>query len=132
MLVVVSEGLIGVAQELDAFLMGESKVQRALEGIAARLTGGFPGDGRQKSIRFPDPGSVPRADGPYRVRDVRTLIALKLAAGLSAPDRLQSLADVLALIRANNLPESLAESLDLSVREKYRELWVASQNPSVL
>ncbi len=53
--------------------------------------------------------------------------ALKLAAGLSAPDRLQDLADVLSLVRANGLPESFAETLDSSVREKYRELWAAAQ-----
>ena len=37
MLFFMSEGLASVVQELDAFLMGESKVQRTLEGIAARL-----------------------------------------------------------------------------------------------
>ena len=201
MLFFMSEGLASVVQELDAFLMGESKVQRTLEGIATRLgemgidfalagglavgvrghlrltvdvdllitteglarfkarwlhrgyvekfpgsrgvrdgetgvpidflvTGEFPGDGRPKSIRFPDPGSVPKAEGPYRVLDLRTLIELKLAAGLSAPDRLQDLADVLSLVRANSLQESFAEALDSSVREKYRELWAAAQNPS--
>jgi len=192
--------LRAVVQELDAFLMGESPVQRTLEQIAARLgelnldfalvgglavgvhghlrltvdvdilitaeglarfkarwlgrgyverfpgsrgirdtatgvpidflvAGEFPGDGGPKPVRFPDPAAVPRADGTYRVIDVRTLIELKLASGMSAVDRLQDLADVLALIRANDLAESFGEALDASVRDKYRELWIAAQRP---
>ncbi len=91
------------------------------------IAGEFPGDGRPKSVAFPEPASVPRADGPYRVLDLRTLVELKLAAGLSASDRLQDLADVVALIRANNLPESFADELDAFVRDKYLELWSAAQ-----
>ena len=193
--------LTSVLQELDAFLMGESAVQRTLERVAARLdalnidfalagglavgvhghlrltvdvdlvvtadglarfkvewlgrgyvekfpgsrgvrdtdtgvpidflvAGEFPGDGLPKPVRFPDPGTVPRADAPYRVLDLRTLVELKLAAGMSAADRLQDLADVLSLIRANGLPAWFSESLDRSVREKYCELWTAAQIPN--
>src|SRR5262249_28667564 len=93
------------------------------------VAGDYPGDGRPKSVRFPDPADVPRGDGPYRVLDLRTLIELKLAAGLSSPDRLQDLADVLALIRANHLPAAFADALDASVREKYHELWRVAQTP---
>lgn len=93
------------------------------------IAGEFPGDGRPKSVCFPDPASVPQTEGSYRILDLRTLIELKLAAGLSASDRLQDLADVLALVRANRLPESFAEVLDPFGREKYRELWRAAQNP---
>jgi hypothetical protein len=59
--------------------------------------------------------------------DLRTLIELKLASGLSAPDRLLDLADVLSLIRSNQLTEGFAESLNSYVREKYLELWHAAQ-----
>lgn len=55
---------------------------------------------------------------------------LKLASGISAPDRLQDLADVIALIRVNRLAEGFGEELDPSVRGKYRELWSAAQHPS--
>ena len=58
--------------------------------------------------------------------ELRTLIELKLAAGMSAPDRLQDLADGIALIRANHLQESFADGLDRSVQPKFRELWVAA------
>ncbi len=91
------------------------------------VAGEFPGDGRPKSVAFPDPASVPRTDEPYRVLDLRTLVELKLAAGLSAADRLQDLADVIALVRANSLSASFAESLDASVRDKDQELWNAAQ-----
>ncbi len=94
------------------------------------IAGEFPGDGRPKPIRFPDPALVPRGSEACRILDLRMLIELKLASGISAADRLQDLADVLALVRANRLPESFAEDLDPSVRDKYRELWQAAQCPS--
>ena len=93
------------------------------------VAGEFPGDGLPKPVRFPDPATVPQSDGPYRVLDLRSLVELKLASGISTPDRLQDLADVLALIRANQLADSFADALDESVRGKYRELWAAAQQP---
>lgn len=94
------------------------------------VAGEYPGDGLPKSVSFPDPSSVPSGQEPYRVLDLRTLIELKLASGLSAPDRLIDLADVLALIRANRLGQDFAADLDASVREKYEELWRAAQRPA--
>ncbi len=94
------------------------------------IAGEFPGDGRPKPVRFPDPASIPQVDSPYRLLDLRTLVELKLASGLSAPDRLVDLADVLALIRANGLPETFADTLAPYVREKYLELWGAAQTSS--
>jgi hypothetical protein len=46
---------------------------------------------------------------------------------MSAPHRLRDLADVLELIRVARLPQTLADRLDASVRDKYRELWQAAQ-----
>ena len=94
------------------------------------VAGEFPGDGRPKAVRFPDPAAILATDTSLRVLDVRTLVELKLASGISAPDRLQDLADVIALIRVNQLAEDFGEQLDPSVRDKYRELWVAAQHPS--
>jgi hypothetical protein len=91
------------------------------------IAGDYPGDGRPKPVRFPDPSSIPLTEGSYRILDLRILVELKLASGMSAPDRLLDLADVLSLIRANSLPEDFADSLDPSVREKYLELWQAAQ-----
>jgi hypothetical protein len=94
------------------------------------IAGEYPGDGRPKSVRFPDPLVIDKSDDPFRVLDLRTLVELKLASGLSAPDRLQDLADVVALVRANALQESFGNRLDPSVQQKYRELWQAAQRPA--
>jgi hypothetical protein len=111
---------------------GSRGVKDTESGVAIDflLAGQFPGDGKPKPVRFPDPGMVPRGEEPYRIVDLRTLIELKLASGLSAPDRLLDLADVIALVRANGLGEEFASSLDPSVREKYVELWRAAQTRS--
>lgn len=95
--------------------------------IDVLLAGDYPGDGKPKAMRFPDPSTVPVDARGLRYLDLRTLIELKLASGISAAHRLRDLADVIDLIRANSLSESYAESLDASVREKYRELWSAAQ-----
>jgi hypothetical protein len=50
------------------------------------------------------------------------LIELKLASGMTAPDRLKDLADVQETIKARGLGEDFADRLDTSVREKFREL----------
>jgi hypothetical protein len=55
------------------------------------------------------------------------LVELKLASGTSAPHRLKDLADVLELVRASELPRTLADELDASVRAKFLELWDAAQ-----
>ena len=101
-----------------------------MKTLSEAVAGEFPGDGRPKPVRFPDPSTVTKGDGPYRVLDLQTLVELKLASGTSAPDRLQDLADVVALIRANALQETFADRIDPTVREKYRELWSAAQRES--
>lgn len=55
------------------------------------------------------------------------LIELKLASGMSAPHRLEDLADVLETIRATRSLRSLGDALDAPVREKHFELWQVAQ-----
>ena len=86
-------------------------------------TGGFPGDGKPKPVAFPDPATVREDRAGIWVVTLETLIALKLASGLSAPHRLRDLSDVQDLIARTGLPLDLAERLDPSVREEYRRLW---------
>jgi len=95
--------------------------------IDVLLAGDFPGDGKPKSVRFPDPATVAIRSEHGAFLPLETLIELKLASGLSAPHRLKDLADVLELIRAADLPEALVTRLDPSVRAKYTELWNAAQ-----
>ena len=90
------------------------------------LAGDYPGDGKPKAVRFPDPERAVVGER-VNVLALPVLIELKLASGMSAPHRLKDLADVLELVRAVGLSENLAEQLDPSVRNKYRELWQAAQ-----
>jgi hypothetical protein len=91
------------------------------------LTGGYPGDGKPKPVRFPDPGVVAVRGARVALLPLPKLLDLKLASGMSASHRLRDLADVLELIRIAKLPRGLEESLDPSVRGKYLELWDAAQ-----
>jgi len=47
---------------------------------------------------------------------------LKLASGMTAPDRLKDLADVQELIKIRHLSREFAENLNPYVRAKYLEL----------
>ncbi|HWM93866.1 MAG TPA: hypothetical protein VN493_24115 [Thermoanaerobaculia bacterium] len=91
------------------------------------LTGEYPGDGRPKPVVFPDPAVTAVRGERVSLLPLPKLLELKLASGMSAPHRLKDLADVLEIVRILHLPEELAEDLDPSVREKYREMWRAAQ-----
>jgi len=95
--------------------------------IDVLLAGDYPGDGKPKPVRFPDPATVAiRADhGAFL--PLPLLLELKLASGMSAPHRLKDLADVLELVRAVKLPRETERDLDPSVRAKFVELWEAAQ-----
>ena len=71
----------------------------------------------------------PREVEGIRILELPRLVELKLASGMTAPDRLRDLADVQELIRAEKLDEAFARKLDPSVREKFVEL-VRSISPS--
>ncbi len=80
------------------------------------LTGLYPGRGQPGPIAFPDPSSVRELVDEVYVLDLPTLVQLKLAAR-----RWQDFADVVALIRENNLDESFQDQLHPSVRGDYIE-----------
>lgn len=91
------------------------------------ISGEYHGDGLPKPVRFPDPAQVAIRGARVALVPLTVLVELKLASGMSAPHRLRDLADVLELIRAARLSVAMAEELDPSVRDKYRELWQAAQ-----
>lgn len=97
--------------------------------IDVLLTGEYPGDGKPKPVRFPDPANVAIDLGGTATLALEPLIELKLASGMTARDRPRDLDDVIQLIRANTLPSSFAESLDPWVRNKFSELWGYAQIP---
>ncbi|MEO7837077.1 MAG: hypothetical protein ABIS21_05495, partial [Acidimicrobiales bacterium] len=69
------------------------------------------------------------AGDKYRVVSLPRLVEMKLASGMTAPHRLQDLADVLRLIGTADLPRDFAAQIDPYVRGKFDELWVASRHP---
>ena len=92
------------------------------------VAGDYPGDGQPKPVAFPDPERVALRGERGAFLPLPTLIELKLASGMTAPHRLKDLADVLELVRAAELPKTLRDQLDPSVRAKYDELWTAAQS----
>lgn len=85
-------------------------------------SGEYPGDGQPKPVRFPEPSESSIVIDGVHTLTLEKLIELKLASGLSAPDRLKDLADVQELIRLKNLDTSFAASLDGWVQAKFLEL----------
>lgn len=80
------------------------------------VTGMFPGSGAPNPVSFPDPGEAGEEFENYRIITLSTLVELKLAAR-----RYKDFADVVELIRANNLDESFQDKLDPSVHGDYIE-----------
>jgi hypothetical protein len=93
------------------------------------IAGDYPGDGRPKPVRFPDPGVAIQGEG-FRVLGIRDLVELELASGMTNANRLKDLADVQELIRHAALPQELATELDASLRGKYVEIWNATRPAS--
>ena len=91
------------------------------------IAGQYPGDGKPKPVRFPEPQAVASEWNGIKVLGLDALVELKLASGSSSPDRTKDLADVQELIKVLRLPEGFAERLDPSVRGEYARLWTAAR-----
>ena len=85
-------------------------------------TGEYPGDGKPKAVRFPDPSTVAEIINNVQTVTLPKLIERKLASGITGLGRLKDLADVQEMIRARDLPAAFANELDPSVRAKFLEL----------
>jgi hypothetical protein len=122
------EELIGLGYR-PAFEGSTRKFRTAQENVPIEIitSGEYPGDGLPKPVKFPDPSeSFVVIDGVKTIT-LEKLIELKLASGMTAPDRLKDLADVQELIKSKSLDSSFAVSLHSSVREKFLELQKAVQ-----
>lgn len=86
------------------------------------VSGEFPRDGKPKSIAFPDPEAVVETREGIKVINLKSLIELKLASGMTAKARLQDLADVQRLIQQHHLTSDFAEQLHPYVQRKFLEL----------
>ena len=104
---------------------GATKMFRAIAGnvsIKVIMTGEYPGDGKPKSVVFPDPAICTVEIDGIKTITLDKLAELKLASGMTGAGRRKDLADVQELIKVRRLDASLAEQLDASVRAMYLEL----------
>jgi hypothetical protein len=90
--------------------------------IEVMTTGEYPGDGQPKPVAMPDPAAAAIEIDGVQFVTLEKLIELKLASGMTAPDRLKDLADVQELVKIRGLSNDFAERLDPYVREKFLEL----------
>ncbi len=121
--------LIGLGY-LPAF-EGARKRLRATRGgtpVEVIVAGDYPGDGRPKPVVFPVPATASVEIDGVRVVTLEKLVELKLASGMTAPDRLKDLADVQELIKTRGLAADFAEELNPYVREQYLRLWNAVEH----
>jgi hypothetical protein len=116
-LVLTPEGLEAFHRELvgrgyvPAFQGARKKLRATQDGVPVEVitSGDYPGDA---SVEI---------DG-VRVVTLEKLVELKLASGMTAPDRLKDLADVQELIKARGLDADFAGRLNPYVREDYLRL----------
>jgi hypothetical protein len=87
------------------------------------LSGDYPGDGKPKPVKFPEPGQVSIERDGVRFLQLPTLVELKLASGMTSLDRAKDLVDVQELIKLLGLSADFASQLNPYVHEKYQELW---------
>lgn len=126
---VTKEGLALIHEKLEGLgylppFQGSKNLRDTENGVRIEflVTGGYPGDGKEKPVSFPDPSATSTVIDGIKVLSLPALVQLKLASG-AAPGRIKDLGDVQELIRVVGLGEELAEQLDESVQDQYRRLW---------
>lgn len=129
-ILVTRDGLIQLHEALDGMgylppFPGSKNLRDVASGVKIEflVTGDFPGDGKPKPVAFPDPQSVTTLIDGIRFIALPSLIELKLASGMTNALRGQDIVDVQRLIQILKLPESLGQTLNPFVRDKYIELW---------
>ncbi len=134
-LVLTREGLEAFHRELvglgyrPAFEGAKKKLRSTRNGVSIEIitAGEYPGDGKPKPVNFPHPSTASVKMNGVQVVTLEKLVELKLASGMTAPDRLKDLADVQELIKIRGLSSEFANTLDPYVQEKFLELHEAVQ-----
>jgi hypothetical protein len=85
--------------------------------------GEYPGDGKEKPVAFPNPNDVSVEREGIKVLKLESLVELKIASGISSPDRRRDLGDVQELIKLLTLPREFGEKLHPFVRATFEQLW---------
>lgn len=82
----------------------------------------YPGDGKQIPVEFPHPATSYQFIDGYNIISLSKLIELKLASYKRLPtSRLQDKADVVELIKVNNLQKSFADLLNPYVQDDFKD-----------
>ena len=63
-----------------------------------------------------------------RVAKLEAIVELKLASGMTNPNRMKDLADVQEIIKVLRLPRDFGDNLHEFVRDRFIELWTGLQN----
>ncbi len=134
-LILAADGLEKFHQELiglgysPAFQGARKRLRSTRDGtpIEVIAAGEYPGDGKPKPVSFPQPSEDSVEIDGVKFPTLEKLIELKLASGMTAPDRLKDLADVQELIKVRSLSSEFADKLNPYVREKFLELMEAVQ-----
>jgi Uncharacterised nucleotidyltransferase len=134
-LVLDSEGIDRFHSELvglgysPAFQGARNRLHSTRDGVPIEFisSGQYPGDGKPKPVTFPDPAAASVEIDGIKFPTLEKLVELKLASGMTAPDRLKDLADVQELIKIRGLSSEFANTLNPYVREKFLELLEAVQ-----
>ena len=115
---------------LPAFAGARKRLRSTADGTPVELiaSGEYPGDGKPKPVSFPNPADYAVEIEGIKYLTLEKLIELKLASGMTAPDRLKDLADVQELIKVRGLPVDYAENLNPYVRRKFIELLKAVES----
>lgn len=132
-LVMTTEGLAVFHRELiglgytPAFEGARKRLRSTREGVSIEVitSGEYPGDGKPKPVSFPVPADASNEIDGVQIVTLEKLVELKLASGMTAPDRLKDLADVQELIKVRGLAADFGEALHPYVREAYRRLYAA-------
>ena len=129
-LVLTPEGLETFHRELiglgyaPAFQGAKKRLRSTRDGVSVEviMAGEYPGDGKPKPVSFPVPSDASINIDGVQIVTLEKLIELKLASGMTAPDRLKDLADVQELIKVRGLTSEFAAALNPYVREQYLHL----------
>ncbi len=133
-ILVTRQGLTAIHKHLDGLgylpPYAKSKHLRDTElgvKIEFLVTGDYPGDGKPKPVAFPDPAAVTVVHEGINYLNLPTLVQMKLASGMTNPDRMKDIVDVLELIKILALPRDFVQQLAPYVQDKFVELWTASR-----
>lgn len=117
------KNLVGLGY-VPAFEGSRKRLRSTRDGVSIEviISGEYPGDGKPKPVSFPVPADASNEIDGVQIVTLEKLIELKLASGMTAPDRLRDLADVQELIKVRGLTTDFAERLNHYVREQFLQL----------